>query len=135
MLERVEGEAGQASTDNAYDSASCYEAILARGAVPTIPPRRNARLGSARRPPASRAERDAVVRRIEDEGRYSWRASSGATRQSLVENAMSRFKARVGERLAPRALGRRQVEAPVKRQVLNRMLALGMPRSERISVG
>ena len=135
MLERVEGEVGQVSADKAYDSGTCYEAILARGAVPTIPPRRNARFSSAKDPPAFRAERDAVVRRIKDEGRYSWRTSSGATRQSLVENAMSRFKALVGERLASREFGRQQVEALVKSQVLNRMTALGMPRSERISVG
>jgi hypothetical protein len=48
---------------------------------------------------------------------------------------MSRFKALVGERLASREFGRQQVEALVKSQVLNRMTALGMPRSERISAG
>lgn len=135
MLERVEGEVGQVSADKAYDSGTCYEAIRARGAVPTIPPRRNARLSSAKDPPAFRAERDTVVRRIKDEGRYSWRTSSGATRQSLVENAVSRFKALAGETLASREFRRQQVEALVKSQVLNRMTALGMPRSERISVG
>ena len=75
------------------------------------------------------------MRRIKDEGRYSWQALSGVTRQSLVENAVSRFKALLGERLASREFGRQQVEALVKSQVLNRMTALGMPRSERISVG
>ena len=48
---------------------------------------------------------------------------------------MSRFKALVGEKLASREFGRQQVEALVKSQVLNRMTALGMPRSERISEG
>jgi hypothetical protein len=33
MPERVEGEVGQVSADKAYDSATCYEAILARGAL------------------------------------------------------------------------------------------------------
>lgn len=86
-------------------------------------------------PPASRAERDAVLRRIKDKGRYVWRISSGATRQSLAENAVSRFKALVGDSLASRTLERQQVEALVKSQVLNRMAALGMPRSERVPVG
>ena len=58
-----------------------------------------------------------------------------ATRQSLAENAVSRFKALVGVELASREPERQQVEALVKSQVLNRMAALGMPRSERISVG
>jgi hypothetical protein len=48
---------------------------------------------------------------------------------------VSRFKALAGVKLASRDLERQQVEALVKSQVLNRMAALGMPRSEGISVG
>jgi len=135
VLDLIEGDVGQVSADGAYDSGTCYEAILGRGAIPTIPPRRNARFSNAKDPPASRAERDAVLRCIKDKGRYSWRTSSRATRQSLAENAVSRFKALVGVTLASRTLERQQVEALVKSQVLNRMATLGMPRSERISVG
>ena len=82
-----------------------------------------------------RAECDAVLRCIKDKGRYAWRTSSGATRQSLTENAVSRFKAPVGVTLASRTLERQQVEALVKSQVLNRMAMLGMPKSEHISLG
>ncbi len=39
VLEQVEGDVGQVSGDKAYDSGRCYDAILARGAVPTIPTR------------------------------------------------------------------------------------------------
>ena len=102
MLDRVEGDVGQVSGDRAYDSGTCYAAILARGAVPTIPPRRNARLSRAKDPPPFRLERDAVVRRIRRDGRYPWRTSSGATRQSLAENAVSRIKVLVGVKLASR---------------------------------
>ena len=63
------------------------------------------------------------------------RTASGATRRNLGENAVSRFKALVGHKLASRDFERQQVEALVKSQVLNRMAMLGMPRSERISVG
>ena len=135
LLDAIAGELGQVSADTAYDSATCYEAILARGAVPTIPPRRNARFSNAKDPPVARAERDAVLHCIKERGRYAWRTSSGATRQSLAENAVSRFKALVGGTLASRTLERQQVEALVKSQVLNRMAMLGMPRSERIPVG
>jgi hypothetical protein len=38
-------------------------------------------------------------------------------------------------KLASQDLGRQQVEALVKSQVINRMAALGMPKSDRISVG
>ena len=73
VLDRVEGDVGQVSGDRAYDSGTCYETILARGAIPTIPPRRNARLSRAKDPPPFRLERDAVVRRIRQQGRYPWR--------------------------------------------------------------
>jgi len=45
-------------------------AIVARGAMSTIPPRRNARLSTAKNPPPFRASRDAVIQRMQDEGRY-----------------------------------------------------------------
>jgi len=48
---------------------------------------------------------------------------------------VSRFKALVGVKLASREFERQQVEALVKSQVLNRMTALGMRKSGRVSVG
>ena len=108
---------------------------MARGAVPTIPPRRNARPSSATDPPAHRVERDSVLEAIKAEGRYKWRGSSGATRQSLAENAVSRFKAPVGIKLSARGLERQQVETAVECRVLNRMRSLGLPRSERVLQG
>jgi len=57
--------------------------------------------------------RDAVLRRIKAEGRYTWRRESGATRQSLAENAVSRFKALVGIKLTSRKLDSQRVDALV----------------------
>ncbi len=54
MLDEVVGEVGQVFGDRAFDTERCYQAILARGAVPTIPPRRSARLSSVNNPPRSR---------------------------------------------------------------------------------
>jgi hypothetical protein len=102
VLDRVVDEVRRVSGDRAYASGRCYQSILERGAIATIPPRRNARLSTAKDPPAYRADRDAVVRRIQEEDRYPCRTSSGATRQSLAENAVSRFKALVVVRLAAR---------------------------------
>ena len=61
--------------------------------------------------------------------------ASGATRQSLAEDAMSRFKALVGIKLSAGGLERQQVEAAVKCRVLNRMGSLGLPRLERTLQG
>ena len=133
-LAQTSGDIIQVSGDKAYDSRACYEAILRRAARVTIPPRRRARLSGDRDPPLAKLARDQVLRRIAEEGRYAWRVTSGATRQSLAENAVSRFKALVGVKLAARALENQQVEALVKCRVLNRMAALGLPQSERIPV-
>jgi len=132
LLDQVNGEVAQVSDDRGYDSGTCYQAILAREAVPTIPPRRNAKLSRAKDPPPFWAERDAVLRRIRDEGRYVWRTSGGATRQSLAENAVSRFKALFGVKLASGKFENQQVEALVKSQVINRTVSLGLPVSERV---
>ena len=134
LLERTLGEISQVSADKAYDSSRCYEAILDRQAKPTIPPRRRARLSQSPDPPPSRAARDDVLRRIKAEGRYVWRTVSGATRQSLAENAVSRFKSLVGVKLSARSFDNQQVEALVKCQILNRMVSLGLPVSERVAV-
>ena len=132
--QQAPGDIAQVSGDKAGDSVGCYEAILKRAAIPTIPPRRRARLSRGADPPPPRAARDDVLRRIAAEGRYAWRVSSGATRQSLAENAVSRFKAIVGIKLCACRFESQQVEAVVKCQVLNRMASVGLPVSERISV-
>lgn len=132
LLDGTPGEIEQVSADKAYDSRSCYEAILGRQAKPTIPPRRRARLTQSPDPPPSRAARDEVLRRIKAEGRYVWRTASGATRQSLAEKAVSRFKGVFGVKLSARRFENQQVEAVIKSQILNRMAALGLPQSERV---
>ncbi len=135
LLERTLGQIGQVSGDKADDSSRCYEAILDRRAIPTIPPRRRARLSRNADPPPPKAVRDGLLRRIKEEGHYPWRTSSGATRQSLAENTVSRFKALVGVKLSARRFDNQRVEAIVKRQVLNRMAALGLPTLERVLLG
>ena len=94
-------------------------------AVATIPPRRSARLSESVDPPAWRAMRDAHLREIRRLGRYEWRISSGCTRQSLAENAMSRFKTLFGPKLSARRFDNQRVEAIIKCEVLNRICQAG----------
>ena len=132
LLSQVGDEIAQVSGDRGYDTGRCYESVLKRGAVATIVPRRNARVSPEADPPPSRAARDSNLRAIQSQGRYDWRRSSGYTRQSLAENAMSRFKTVFGGHLSARTFLNQQVEAAIKCAVLNRMAALGLPRSERV---
>ena len=132
LLSQIPGRIGQVSGDGAYDTRACYQSILDREAVATIPPRRNARLSEDVAPPDWCAMRDATLRQIGDLGRYEWRASSGCTRQSLAENAVSRFKAMFGSKLSARRFDNQRTEAIIKCEVLNRMTSRGMAESVRI---
>ena len=133
LLSMVPGSIGQVSGDRAYDTRACYESILGYDAMPSIPPRKNARCSSAGtdRPPW-RSVRDTTIRSTRELGRYGWRVATGSTRQSLAENAFSRFKALFGGKLCARKFESQQVEASIKCAVLNRMTALGMPQSARV---
>ena len=130
LLDQIPGRIVQVSGDGAYDTRACYQSILEREAVATIPPRRSARLSESVDPPAWRAMRDAHLREIRRLGRYEWRISSGCTRQSLAENAMSRFKTLFGPKLSARRFDNQRVEAIIKCEVLNRMSSRGMALSE-----
>ena len=132
LLSQVGDEIAQVSGDRGYDTGPCYESVLGRGALATVVPRRNARVSAEADPPPWRAARDSTLRTIQSQGWYGWRKSSGCTRQSLAENAMSRFKTVLGGQLSARGFPNQQVEAAIKCSVLNRMAALGMPRSERV---
>jgi len=132
LLAQVPDQVDQVSGDGAYDTRACYEAIGNRGAIATIPPRRNAKLGRPLGESDSLAARNANLRQIQEQGRYEWRVSSGCTRQSLAENAVSRLKALFGSRLSARRIDNQRVEAMLRCSVLNRMTSLGMPDSVRI---
>ncbi len=132
LLSQVGDQIAQISGDRGYDTRLCYESVLGRGAVATIVPRRNARVSPEADPPPWRAARDSTLRAIQLQGRYDWRKTSGCTRQSLAENAMSRFKTVFGGQLSARGFPNQQVEAAIKCSVLNRMAALGLPTSERV---
>jgi len=132
LLDQVPGQIGQVSGDRGYDTSICYQSVINRGAAPTILPRRNARLCAGNAPPAWRGPRDATLRQIMTMGRYAWRVTSGCTRQSLAENAVSRFKALFGPKLSARRFDNQRTEAMIKCSALNRMTHLGMPHSVRI---
>jgi hypothetical protein len=132
LLDQIPDPIGQVSGDGAYDTQTCYEAVLQRQATPTFVPRRTARLGTAKDPTGWRAARDRILRQIEARGRSAWRVLSGYTRQSIAENTMFRFKQLFGGRLWARGLKTQRTEAMVKCSVLNRMTQLGMPEAVRV---
>ena len=132
LLDQIPDPIGHVSGDGAYDTRTCYEAVLQRQATPTFAPRRTARLGPAKDPAGWRAARNRILQQIEARGRSVWKVLSGYTRQSIAENTMFRFKRLFGGRLWARGLATQRVEAVVKCATLNRMTQLSMPETVRI---
>ncbi len=132
LLDQVPGEIRQVPGDRAYDTRACYESVLHRDAIATFLPRRNARVRERADPPDRRAMYNEILQHIKELGRYEWRVTSGCTRQSLAENAVSRFKTLFGTTLSARRIENQRAEAVIMCGVLNRMTSLGMPESVRI---
>ncbi len=132
LLTQISGTVYQVSGDGAYDTKACYASIGQRGAKATIPPRRNAKRRRCNTSQDTLDIRDANLHQIQQQGRYAWRVASGCTRQSLAENAVFRFKRIFGSRFRARRFDNQRVEGWIMCMVLNRMVSLGMPVSERI---
>ena len=132
LLSQIPGRVCQVSGDGAYDTKAYYAAIGQRGAKATIPPRRNAKRKRCDNSPEKRAIREANLRQIQQQGRYAWRVASGCTRLSLAENAVFRFKSIFGSRFRARRFDNQRVEGWITCMVLNRMVRLGLPASERM---
>ena len=124
LLDQIPGEIRQVSGDGAYDTRGCYETALQRGAIVTIPPRRKAKNHSNADGDEWRTVRNATLKQTRELGSYEWRARSGCTRQSLAENAVSRFKRVLGPGLSARSIESQRAEAIVKCEISNRMTSL-----------
>jgi hypothetical protein len=130
MIRKSEARIGRFTADGAYDTTVIYEALAAVGIVEVdivIPPRRTASPAN----PADEVlrQRDAAIARIAEVGRRQWRNESGAHRQARAENAMSRYKRIIGDRLRAKKPGAQTKEAKIAVNVLNRMTEAGMPDS------
>jgi hypothetical protein len=128
LLDEVEGEVAEVLGDGAYDVQGCYRAISERGARSVIPPKKRARVRGG---PEFR-DRDAAVIRGREVGRDEWKREAGYHRRSLAETAMMRLKTIFSDRLKSREWRRQEAELRLRCAALNKMTALGMPRSYAI---
>jgi hypothetical protein len=129
LLDQVADPIAQVTTDGAFDFTSCYDAIAEHEARAVIPPRSNAVVWDNGKADA----RDATIRRIAEIGRKAWKVESGYYRRSLAETGIFRLKQIFGAMLASRTLARQKTEVRIRCAALNKMTALGMPESVKIS--
>ena len=78
--------------------------------------------------------RDTHLLLISSLGRLRWQEITGYGKRALVETAMGRYKALIGERLRCRGDAARRTEAVVGAAVLNCMLGAARPNSVRNSI-
>jgi hypothetical protein len=128
LLKAVEGQITEVLGDGAYDFEVCHRAIRERSARAVIPPKKGARVRGA---PHFR-DRDEAVVRSREVGKEEWKKESGYHRRSLVETAMMRLKSLFSDKLKAREWKRQETELRVRCAALNRMTALGMPRSQAV---
>lgn len=121
---------GSVTADGAYDTRKCHDAIAARNAHATIPPRKNAKMWKPDTPGAR--ARNEAVRSSKYLGRALWRNLTGYHCRSRVETKMHYVKL-LGQRLSARDFDRQVAEIQIRAAILNGFTALGIPRT--VAVG
>jgi hypothetical protein len=133
LLEQIDDDIEQVSTDGAYDTDGSYQAITGRGAKPVIPPRKNAVIaqhGNCKAPPRPR---DKTIRSIRKHGRKNWKQQSGYHRRSISETTMFRHKNAFGGAVRSRKFDNQATELICQCAILNRMIQVAKPVSEPVA--
>jgi transposase len=129
LLDQIEGEIEQVTTDGAYDHRHCYDKIAEREAKAVIPPRKDAVIwqhGNRKDPPHPRDEN---LRAIRQHGRKKWKRDSHYHRRSIAETTMFRLKAIFGGKVRSRKFDNQAVELLLQCAALNRMIQIAKPDS------
>jgi transposase len=132
ILEQIDDEMEQVSTDGAYDHRHCYDEIDARGAKAVIPPRKDAKIWQHGNRKGKPHLRDENLRSIRKHGRKRWKQDSGYHRRSIAETTMFRLKTFFGGNLSARQFDNQAVELFIKCAALNRMMQIAKPDSYKV---
>src|SRR5215213_9652586 len=132
LLVQISSPIASITADGAYDGEPVYRTIAERdpAAAVIIPPRSTA-------VPSNTAEtaptqRDRHLQMIQERGRLGWQKAVNYGRWSLGEVAMMRYKTLIGCCLHARTLPMQKAEAAAGCKVINVMISLGMPVSQRL---
>ncbi len=104
LLNQIDENIAQISSDGAYDAHACYDAIEAGDACAGMPPRCGTRIwqhGNSNDSPLARDENLRCSRRV---GHKRWKQACGYHRRSLAETTVFRVKTIFGNRLRSAAL-------------------------------
>jgi len=120
---------GEVYADGAYTHKNCFDTIAAKNGNPFI----HVRTGTTivrKNPSDGEKLRNQLIRdRQKMGGKEAWKKLSGYHRRSLVETHMFRLKTILGSSLKSRKFDNQKIEAQIMASILNRMTALGMPKT------
>jgi hypothetical protein len=136
VMDQVDGRIDRFLADGAFDGQPTYDLLISRRQelpVPEVivPPRRADRVRS--RELDVIRQRDRHIAYLQTHGERAWQTATGYTRRNLIEAGVSRYKRIIGRRLHARSLAAQRAETRIGVQVLNQMLDLGRPITQRIA--
>jgi hypothetical protein len=137
LLKQITDPIDSVRGDGAYDRFACYEEAERRNFRLITPPQRKAKLSVERKKkikadPGAIKKRDEQVKKVRELGRVEWKKQADYHRRSLAETAMFRIKTLLGNHLSTRTLENQKAEVAIWCKVINKMTALGMPKSVAI---
>ena len=134
LLNKVNGPIDVFIGDGGYDSPAVYEALAKRQKENggnqievVIPPNTGFQAKKDTDPP----QRLNNIRIIEDKGKVFWQRAKDYGRRAIAENTMHRYKAIIGNKLRSKNFKNQTIETQIAVQILNRMIDLGMPKSQK----
>ena len=141
ICQQIPDEIAACSGDGAYDTKQTRSILHKRGIKQKIPPHKNAVPQSPLKPDKydeALRERDEAIDEIDayggdDLARKIWKIKSRYHKRSLSENAMFRRKTLFSSKLSARNFDNQQLESAIIINAMNKMTALGMPKSQKIA--
>lgn len=120
---------GNVYGDGAYPLKQSLDAIAAAGGHAIIPPRAGTCI--VKNPSPGQEQRNRLIRELRTAGgKKAWKKTSGYHRRSLVETHMFRLKTILGGKLHSINVSNQNSEATIMANILNKMTALGMPKTQ-----
>ena len=131
MIDQLKQPINICCGDGAYDKEK-FRKCLPRDTIALIPPQHNAVVSDGEKEHLK--QRDQAIARIQQVGRQKWKKETGYHKLSLSEVNMYRYKTIFGAKLKARKPQYEENEVRVKCRILNRFVAIGMPKSYRVDI-
>jgi IS5 family transposase len=137
LLKQVDAKINSFTGDGAYDKDKTRKLLHQRTGqqqediLEVIVPRGGAVRDGKHR--AYMGQRDDDIAMIGSLGRQQWKIATGYHQRSKAETFMFRYKVILGGRLQAREINRQKTEVRVAAKILNMMLHIAKPKSERVA--